>query len=60
MEELLDFLDKLAEKYNFSEEDVSKLEEILYSVDEQIYGNEYKDDDEYEEDISEEYTEEEV
>lgn len=53
MDELLTFLDELAEKYQFSDEDVSRLENILYSVDGEIYGNEYKDDDE-DYDISEE------
>lgn len=53
MEELLTFLDELAEKYNFSDEDMKKLDEILYAVDDEIYGNEYKDDDE-DYDISEE------
>lgn len=52
MDELLTFLDELAEKYQFSDEDVSRLENILYAVDDEIYGNEYKDDDEY--DISDE------
>lgn len=52
MEELLTFLDELAEKYNFSDEDMKKLDEILYAVDDEIYGNEYKDDEDY--DISEE------
>lgn len=52
MDELLTFLDELAEKYQFSDEDMKKLDEILYSVDDEIYGNEYKDDDEY--DISDE------
>lgn len=52
MDELLTFLDELAEKYQFSDEDMKKLDEILYAVDDEIYGNEYKDDDEY--DISDE------
>lgn len=52
MDELLSFLDELAEKYNFSDEDMKKLDEILYAVDDEIYGNEYKDDEDY--DISEE------
>ena len=57
MDELLDFLSELSEKYQFSDEDVSRLENILYSVDDEIYGSEYVDDeDEYgtEEDFSEE------
>ena len=57
MNDLLIFLDELSEKYNFSDEDMKKLDEILYDVDDEIYGNEYKDDeDEYgtEEDFSEE------
>lgn len=57
MEELLTFLDELSEKYNFSDEDMKKLDEILYAVDDEIYGSEYVDDeDEYvtEEDFSEE------
>ena len=56
MEDLLTFLDELSEKYNFSDEDMKKLDEILYAVDDEIYGSEYVDDeDEYvtEEDISE-------
>ena len=52
MEELLTFLDELAEKYQFSDEDMKKLDEILYAVDDEIYGNEYKDDEDY--DISDE------
>lgn len=52
MDELLTFLDELAEKYQFSDEDMKKLDEILYAVDDEIYGNEYKDDEEY--DISDE------
>lgn len=52
MNELLSFLDELAEKYQFSDEDISRLENILYSVDDEIYGNEYKDDEDY--DISDE------
>lgn len=57
MEELLTFLDELSEKYNFSDSDMKKLDEILYAVDDEIYGSEYVDDeDEYdtEEDFSEE------
>lgn len=57
MDELLNFLSELSEKYQFSDEDVSRLENILYSVDDEIYGSEYVDDeDEYvtEEDFSEE------
>jgi hypothetical protein len=57
MEELLTFLDELSEKYNFSDSDMKKLDEILYAVDDEIYGSEYVDDeDEYvtEEDSSEE------
>lgn len=46
MDELLDFLSELSEKYQFSDEDVSRLENILYSVDDEIYGNEYEDDEE--------------
>lgn len=57
MEELLTFLDELSEKYNFSDSDMKKLDEILYAVDDEIYGSEYVDDeDKYvtEEDFSEE------
>lgn len=57
MNELLIFLDELSEKYNFSDSDMKKLDEILYAVDDEIYGSEYVDDeDEYdtEEDFSEE------
>lgn len=57
MEELLTFLDELSEKYNFSDSDMKKLDEILYAVDDEIYGSEYVDDeDEYvtEEDFGEE------
>lgn len=57
MEELLTFLDELSEKYNFSDSDMKKLDEILYAVDDEIYGSEYVDDeDEYvtEEDFNEE------
>lgn len=57
MEDLLTFLDELSEKYNFSDSDMKKLDEILYAVDDEIYGSEYVDDeDEYvtEEDFSEE------
>lgn len=52
MDELLVYLDELAEKYQFSDEDMKKLDEILYAVDDEIYGNEYKGDEEY--DISDE------
>lgn len=55
MNELLTFLDELAEKYNFSDEDVAKLEDILYEIDDELYGDEYKDDYTEEEYETEEY-----
>lgn len=40
---LVDLLDELAQKYNFSDEDIARIQEIVYDVEEgeDLYGDEY-------------------
>lgn len=42
-DELINLLDELAEKYNFSEEDIARIQEVVYNVEngDEIYGDEY-------------------
>lgn len=53
MDKLIAILEKLAEKYNFSDEEVYEINEILYGSEDEpgLYGDEYAaDEEEYEED----------
>lgn len=52
MDKLIEILEKLAEKYNFSDEEVYEINEVLYGSEDEpgLYGDEYAAEDEYEED----------
>lgn len=57
MEKLITLLQDLIDRYNITDEDVSKINDIIYGTEDEegLYGDEYAAEDE--EDSEEEYTE---
>lgn len=61
MDKLIGLLEDLADRYNFSDEDIAKINDVLYGNEEEegLFGEEYVKEEEYDEgDGEEEYVEE--
>lgn len=57
MDKLIGLLEDLADRYNFSDEDIAKINDVLYGTEDEngLYGDEYvKDEEEVYEETDEE------
>lgn len=61
MDKLIMLLEDLADRYNFSDEDIAKINDVIYGTEDEkeLFGDEYVKEEEYDEgDGEEEYVEE--
>lgn len=56
MEKLIILFEDLADRYNFSDEDIAKINDVIYGTEDEkgIFGDEYVGEDEYDEEDGEE------
>lgn len=60
MEKIINLLLDLADRYNFSDEDIAKINDVIYGTEDEkeLFGDEYVGEKEYEDEDGEEYVEE--
>lgn len=60
MDKLISLLEDLADRYNFSDEDIAKINDVIYGTEDEegLFGDEYVGEKEYDEEDGEEYVEE--
>lgn len=57
MDKLITLLEDLADRYNFSDEDIAKINDVIYGTEDEegLFGDEYVKEEEYDEGDGEEY-----
>ena len=57
MDKLIALFEDLADSYNFSDEDIAKINDVIYGTEDEkgLFGDEYVGENEYDEEDGEEY-----